>query len=105
MCASGPWNRSRASATAGDKSASAADSATRSRREGMCARKNSPGCREFCFGNDALVAPSGSEFEFSVRLDEAMDLALAEARAALDHGDVPIGAVVVRNADGALLGA
>ncbi len=28
--------------------------------------------------------------------DEAMALALAEARAALDHGDVPVGAVVVR---------
>jgi tRNA(adenine34) deaminase len=30
-----------------------------------------------------------------VVLAEAMDLALAEARAALDHGDVPVGAVVV----------
>jgi tRNA(adenine34) deaminase len=27
---------------------------------------------------------------------DAMDLALEEARAALDHGDVPVGAVVVR---------
>jgi tRNA(adenine34) deaminase len=34
-----------------------------------------------------------------------MELALAEAREALAHGDVPIGAVVVRDADGAVLGA
>ena len=34
--------------------------------------------------------------------EEAMDLALAEARAALTHGDVPIGAVVV-DRDGAVL--
>ena len=34
-----------------------------------------------------------------------MGLALDEARAALEHGDVPIGAVVVRDADGELLGA
>ena len=34
-----------------------------------------------------------------------MELALAEARAALEHEDVPIGAVVVRDADGELLGA
>jgi tRNA(adenine34) deaminase len=34
-----------------------------------------------------------------------MDLALAEARRALDHDDVPIGAVVVRDADGAVVGA
>jgi len=33
--------------------------------------------------------------------DAAMELALAEARAALDHGDVPIGAVVV--IDGAIV--
>jgi tRNA(adenine34) deaminase len=35
--------------------------------------------------------------------DEAMELALREARAALDHGDVPVGAVVVH--DGAVLAA
>jgi tRNA(adenine34) deaminase len=29
--------------------------------------------------------------------DEAMELAIAEARAALPHGDVPVGAVVVRD--------
>jgi tRNA(adenine34) deaminase len=34
-----------------------------------------------------------------------MDLALAEARLALEHDDVPIGAVVVRDADGAVVGA
>ena len=34
-----------------------------------------------------------------------MELALAEARAALEHEDVPIGAVVVRDADGELLGS
>jgi tRNA(adenine34) deaminase len=34
-----------------------------------------------------------------------MDLALAEARRALDHDDVPIGAVVVRDADGEVIGA
>ena len=34
---------------------------------------------------------------------EAMQLALAEARAAAEHGDVPIGAVVVR--DGAVIAA
>lgn len=28
--------------------------------------------------------------------DELMDLALAEAKAALEHGDVPVGAIVVR---------
>ena len=33
-----------------------------------------------------------------------MDLALAEARLALDHDDVPIGAVVVRDADGEVVG-
>jgi tRNA(adenine34) deaminase len=38
-------------------------------------------------------------------LAEAMDLALAEARAAPGHDDVPIGAVVVRDADGEVLGA
>ena len=37
--------------------------------------------------------------------DSAMDLALAEARLALGHDDVPIGAVVLRDADGELLGA
>jgi tRNA(adenine34) deaminase len=31
--------------------------------------------------------------------DEAMELAIAEARAALPHGDVPVGAVVVRDGD------
>ncbi|MDQ1541222.1 MAG: tRNA(adenine34) deaminase [Actinomycetota bacterium] len=34
-----------------------------------------------------------------------MDIALAEARLALAHDDVPIGAAVVRDADGELLGA
>ncbi|MCW2989920.1 MAG: CMP/dCMP deaminase zinc-binding protein [Solirubrobacterales bacterium] len=34
-----------------------------------------------------------------------MDLALAEARLALEHDDVPIGAVVVRDSDGAVVGA
>ena len=34
-----------------------------------------------------------------------MGLALEEARAAVAHDDVPIGAVVVRDADGELLGA
>ena len=34
-----------------------------------------------------------------------MDLALAEARLALGHDDVPIGAVVVRDADGEVVGA
>jgi tRNA(adenine34) deaminase len=36
-------------------------------------------------------------------LDELMVVALAEARAAPDHGDVPIGAVVARIADGAVV--
>jgi tRNA(adenine34) deaminase len=35
----------------------------------------------------------------------AMDLALAEARTAPGHDDVPIGAVVVRDADGEVVGA
>jgi tRNA(adenine34) deaminase len=35
----------------------------------------------------------------------AMDLALAEARLALEHDDVPIGAVVIRDADGEVVGA
>src|SRR5688500_14340352 len=34
-----------------------------------------------------------------------MEMALAEARLALAHDDVPIGAVVVRDADGELVGA
>ena len=34
-----------------------------------------------------------------------MDMALAEARLALAHDDVPIGAVVVRAADGVVVGA
>jgi tRNA(adenine34) deaminase len=38
-------------------------------------------------------------------LTGAMDLALAEARAAPRHDDVPIGAVVVRDADGEVVGA
>jgi tRNA(adenine34) deaminase len=38
-------------------------------------------------------------------LAEAMDLALAEARAAPGHDDVPIGAVVIRDADGEVVGA
>ncbi len=37
--------------------------------------------------------------------DDLMGLALAEARLALEHDDVPIGAVVVSDADGAVLGA
>jgi tRNA(adenine34) deaminase len=37
--------------------------------------------------------------------DDLMGLALDEARRALEHDDVPIGAVVVRDADGAVLGA
>ncbi|MDX6663810.1 MAG: tRNA(adenine34) deaminase [Solirubrobacteraceae bacterium] len=37
--------------------------------------------------------------------EEWMDLALAEAQLALAHDDVPIGAVVVRDADGTVLGA
>jgi tRNA(adenine34) deaminase len=37
--------------------------------------------------------------------ESAMDSALAEARLALAHDDVPIGAVVLRDADGELLGA
>ncbi len=36
-------------------------------------------------------------------LDAWMGIALEEARAATDHGDVPIGAVVVRTADGAVI--
>ena len=36
--------------------------------------------------------------------EDAMGLALAEARLALAHDDVPIGAVVVRDADGELIG-
>jgi tRNA(adenine34) deaminase len=35
----------------------------------------------------------------------AMGLALAEARLALDHDDVPIGAVVLRDSDGEVLGS
>jgi tRNA(adenine34) deaminase len=38
-------------------------------------------------------------------LDEAMGLALAEAEEALEHDDVPIGAVVLRGADGKVVGA
>jgi tRNA(adenine34) deaminase len=37
--------------------------------------------------------------------DALMELALAEAHLALGHDDVPIGAVVVAHADGAVLGA
>jgi tRNA(adenine34) deaminase len=37
--------------------------------------------------------------------EDFMELALAEAKLALIHDDVPIGAVVVRAADGELLGA
>jgi tRNA(adenine34) deaminase len=37
------------------------------------------------------------------RLDELMGVALDEARAAAAHGDVPIGAVVARAADGAIV--
>jgi len=38
-------------------------------------------------------------------LDAAMGLALDEARRAAEHDDVPIGALVLRDADGAVLGA
>ena len=42
----------------------------------------------------------------ATRADEAgMRLALSEAVRALEHDDVPIGAVVVRHGDGAVLGA
>jgi tRNA(adenine34) deaminase len=41
----------------------------------------------------------------SVSEEAGMRLALAEARRALAHGDVPIGAVVLAHADGAVLGA
>jgi len=37
--------------------------------------------------------------------EQMMELAIAEARRALEHDDVPIGAVVVRDADGEVLGA
>ena len=37
--------------------------------------------------------------------DAWMDAALAEARAALDHDDVPVGAVVVELASGAIVAA
>ena len=37
------------------------------------------------------------------RLDELMGVALDEARAAAEHGDVPIGAVVARSGDGAIV--
>jgi tRNA(adenine34) deaminase len=36
-------------------------------------------------------------------LDSLMDRAIAEARAAIDHDDVPVGAVVARTADGEVL--
>jgi tRNA(adenine34) deaminase len=36
-------------------------------------------------------------------LDGLMSVAVEEARAAVDHGDVPIGAVIVRVADGAVV--
>jgi tRNA(adenine34) deaminase len=36
-------------------------------------------------------------------LDSLMVTALDEARAAVDHGDVPVGALVVRRSDGAVL--
>ncbi len=38
-------------------------------------------------------------------LDPLMDQALAEARAALEHDDVPVGAVVARLDDGSILAA
>jgi tRNA(adenine34) deaminase len=38
-------------------------------------------------------------------LDDAMGLALAEAARAAHHDDVPIGAVVLRDADGEVVGA
>ncbi len=38
-----------------------------------------------------------------VVLDELMDLALDEARVALEHDDVPVGAVVVRREDATVL--
>jgi tRNA(adenine34) deaminase len=37
--------------------------------------------------------------------EAAMDMALAQARLALAHDDVPIGAVVLRDADGEVLGS
>jgi tRNA(adenine34) deaminase len=60
--------------------------------------------REFWFGNDALMAAERAERGLVPHDAEAMELALDEARAALAHGDVPIGAVVIRD-DGELLGA
>jgi tRNA(adenine34) deaminase len=39
----------------------------------------------------------------STSFESAMHAALAEARAAIDHGDVPVGAVIVR--DGAIIAA
>jgi len=43
------------------------------------------------------------EAEYDRDYDRWMDAALGEARAAVDHGDVPVGAVVVR--DGAIIAA
>ena len=37
------------------------------------------------------------------RANEWMEAALAEARAATEHGDVPVGAVVVNRATGAVV--
>jgi tRNA(adenine34) deaminase len=51
---------------------------------------------EVSFDNMPIVNPGH---------ESAMGLALAEARRALEHGDVPIGAVVVADADGSVLGA
>ena len=56
----------------------------------MC-RKNSQTLLEFCFSNDALVRIAREMTPW----EGAMGLALDQARAALEHGDVPIGAVVV----------
>ena len=62
---------------------------------------------DMCEGGNARW---GGEFRSAIMQhamleDEAMGLALREARRALDHDDVPIGAVVVRDSDRAVLGA
>jgi tRNA(adenine34) deaminase len=48
-------------------------------------------------------AESTIDGTLTLDFDELMQLALAEARAALAHDDVPVGALVVRLADGAVL--
>lgn len=54
------------------------------------------GCRSFHF-----VGSEGGSYALAVTDDELMHLALDEARAATEHGDVPVGAVVVK--DGAVI--